>query len=111
MGLERRDLPAIIAGNDGAACSGTALFICCDLFGNVAGDGLCGNDGGGNMSVDPLFCSHDPDGTLDVSIQDRSPCAPSNATNCGLIGAGAVECKGVAVERHSWSDVKELYRR
>ena len=62
------------------------------------------------MSVDPLFCSQDPVRTLDVSIQDRSPCAPGSATNCGLIGAGDVECKGVAVERQTWSEVKGLYR-
>src|SRR5262249_33617076 len=68
----------IIAFNHGAACSGSGSFHCCDFFGNSEGNALCGTDGGGDFSVDPLFCGVDPARTENVFLQQGSPCAPGH---------------------------------
>jgi hypothetical protein len=65
---------------------------CCDLFGNYYGDGLCGDDLGGNFSQDPLFCDS-ANGVFTVSRD--SPCLPGNHPDgiaCGLIGALGQGC-------------------
>ena len=69
-------------------CSGaTPTVSCSDLWGNAGGDELCGTDGGGNFSADPLFC-----GTAErpYGLQEGSPCA----TGCGgeLVGALTPGC-------------------
>lgn len=81
----------IISGStvgQGIYCSGaTPTISCSDIWGNAGGDELCGTDGGGNFSADPLFC-----GTVErpYNLQDDSPCA----TGCGgeLVGALATGC-------------------
>jgi hypothetical protein len=78
------------------------------------GDALCGTDAGGNFSADPEFCSEDPASSLNVWLQQDSPCAPGNhpaGASCGLIGARAAGCGTVLVEQRTWSQVKSLYRR
>jgi hypothetical protein len=85
---------------------------CCDIFGNQS-DALCGTDGGGNFSFDPQFCAVDPVTTRLVTLQSDSPCAPGNhpdAFDCGLIGAGLVDCAAVAVELRTWTKIKSTYR-
>jgi hypothetical protein len=68
---------------------------CSNIFGNAGGDSLCGTDGGGNISADPLFCN--PLGSGIVTIFSTSPCAPAN-NSCGvLIGADSVACGGPMV--------------
>jgi len=78
-------------------CTGGAnpIVSCCNIYDNEGGDALCGTDGGGNISLDPLFCS--PPGSGVVTISSISPCAPAN-NGCGvLIGAESVGCGGPMV--------------
>jgi len=58
---------------------------CCDIYGNEGGDTPCGTDGGGNFTLEPLFC-----GAGDYLLQAGSPCA----TGCdgALIGAKPADC-------------------
>lgn len=106
----------ILTGNmGGSTCGGIpgATWTCSNLFANEAGDGPCGVDGGGNFSADPQFCAVDPATSLNVSLQQDSPCAPGNHPNgdtCDLIGSGAVACAAVAVRPMTWSGYKILYR-
>lgn len=103
----------IVAGTTaGATCAGSPSWMCCDLYGNVAGDAICGTDGGDNFSADPQFCVADPVTSLNVTIQSDSPCALGNHPNgasCGLIGTGPVGCGTVSVQQRTWSEVKSLY--
>jgi parallel beta-helix repeat protein len=62
----------------------------CDIYGNVGGNALCGTDGGGNISSDPLFC--DSLGNDSLYIRSDSPCAPGNHPSGELIGAWPVGC-------------------
>ncbi len=91
---------------------GTETWICCDLFANAAGDLLPGINGGGNIAMDPLFCSPDPVGSGDVTIRADSPCAPgtNQVPGCASIGAGAVGCTGRPVTAKTWGQVKGLFR-
>lgn len=82
--------------------SSTPSLECCDLYGNAAGDELCGTDLGGNFSLDPLLCA-------DYSLAEGSPCAPGQAGNCGLVGAFDVGC-GTALLPTTWGRVKNAYR-
>jgi len=69
----------------GIACSnGTPTILCSDVWGNAGGDDLCGVDGGGNISADPLFCAPGDD-----RLGAGSPCLDV----CGeAIGAYPVGC-------------------
>jgi predicted outer membrane repeat protein len=91
---------------------GIETWICCDLFGNSAGDTPPGINGGGNFALDPLFCSPDPVGSGDVTIRADSPCAPGThpVPGCASIGAGAVGCTGQPVTAKTWSQVKNAFR-
>ncbi len=91
---------------------GTETWICCDLFGNAAGDIPPGINGGGNIAQDPLFCAQDPVGSGDVTIRADSPCAPGSnqVPGCAVIGAGAIGCTGQPVTSKTWSQVKNLFR-
>ena len=106
---------SIIAWNEGAPCFGsTWQFECTNLFGNSAGDAICGTDLGGNFNADPEFCAPDPVAALNFSLRKSSPCAPGNhpsASDCGLIGARPVECEGTTVHPMTWSEVKAKFRR
>ncbi len=75
------------------ANGGQATLSCCDLYGNQGGDwvGELSNQFGvaGNFSSDPLFCDAE---SYDCSLQENSPCTPTNNPGCGLIGSGEVGC-------------------
>jgi predicted outer membrane repeat protein len=77
-------------GGVGLLCSDSnPTLICCNIYGNVGGDALCGIDGGGNISADPLFCDV---GSVDYTLDAQSPCLPEN-NSCGeLIGALGLGC-------------------
>jgi hypothetical protein len=100
----------IAFGLEGRAVScadGTSPTVtqCC-VFGNAAGDSLCGMYYD-NIFEDPLFCDREGD---DYTIEDVSPCAPGNNAYGVLIGAYGVGCGGTAVEPKSWSAIKAMYR-
>jgi hypothetical protein len=103
----------LIANNRGTAmrCWESQITVrCCDMFGNSAGDALCGEDLGGNFSQDPLFC--DLEGG-DYRLQEQSPCLPGHhpeGVNCGLIGVLDGGCDVTPIELSSWGRIKELYR-
>ncbi len=87
----------IIAGataGEGLWClSATPVVTCTDVWGNAGGDAVCGTDGGGNFSADPLFC-----GTAgsEYNLGAGSPCAagarPGAPCSGLLVGAGASGC-------------------
>jgi hypothetical protein len=86
----------IIAFNSCAALScaydAEVNVACCDLFGNRYGDLLCGDDLGGNIAADPLFCDAS---NGDFALDGQSPCLPGqhpDGDNCGLIGARGQGC-------------------
>lgn len=104
---------SIVAFNTGAACGGNAIYSCCDFFGNSLGDAVRGVDAGGNFSADPEFCATDAAGSLNVTLQQDSPCAPGNHPDgaaCGPIGEARVGCRLVTVRPASWTSVRLLYR-
>ncbi|MBM4131810.1 hypothetical protein FJ250_12420 [bacterium] len=73
--------------------SATPVVTCTDIWGNAGGNALCGTDGGGNFSANPLFC-----GTAgrEYNLAAGSPCAVGARPGapCGglLIGAKASGC-------------------
>lgn len=78
---------------------------CSDVWGNEGGDALCGTDGGGNFSLDPVFCVQ-VGGRVEAigAIATSSPCMPGNHPNgpaaCDgdLIGAVSTGCETGAGE-------------
>lgn len=89
-----------------ALCVSQAVLICCDIYGNAAGDGLGGgHDGGGNFSSDPLFCDLPAD---NVFLAADSPCLPA-FNSCGLlVGARSAGCGPVPVRKTTWGGLKAL---
>jgi predicted outer membrane repeat protein len=91
-------------------CGGTAspVFFRCVVFGNAAGDDLCGSVSD-TLHRDPLFC--DPAG-YDWSLCEDSACAPANNAWGELIGSHTVGCGacGTAVEPSTWGGIKALFR-
>ncbi len=90
----------IVATGEGVALDchqsgGTTLELECNDAWSANGrafDGSCSGAGGGNISLDPLFCDS---ANGDYSLSANSPCAPEHAPpGCGLIGALGVECDG-----------------
>lgn len=88
-------------------------FSCCNIFGNAGGDwidAIAGQyPGGGNLAVDPQFCSTTPDTDEYWALQADSPCTPDES-NCGLIGAWGTDCGTTATELMGWGNVKALFR-
>jgi len=89
---------SILSGSEngpGLTCNQDALPItsCSDVWGNALGNALCGIDGGGNFTANPLFC--DPV-MLDLGLRQGSPCL--DRPGCGLIGALPQSC-GPALSR------------
>jgi hypothetical protein len=81
------------------------LVTCCDVFGNES-DSICGQDGGGNIYVDPLFCDLS---TRSLYLQMNSPCAPAySPMECELIGALEPTCAS-AVTETTWGLIKHQY--
>jgi len=81
----------------------TPVVSCSDIFNNEGGDDLCGTDGGGNFSSDPLLCGvpvgHKA-GTNEFKLTSDSPCAPGNhpgICNDQLVGALGTGCGETAV--------------
>ena len=69
---------SIIAFNDpgkGIECldSTSPVISCTDVYGNAAGDQICGTDAGHNFHMDPLFCDMAQN---NFRIQMNSPCFP-----------------------------------
>ena len=77
------------AGGAAIACASGAdpVVSCCDIYNNSGGDMICGTDGGGNFSMDPLFCNA---AGGDLSLQDDSPCL--TGFGCGRVGALGQGC-------------------
>ncbi len=78
---------------------GSAMLLCCNLYGNVGGDWtgpVAAQEGiGGNISEDPAFCALLQG---DFAIDGASPCAAEN-NDCGeVIGALGVGCPQVEEE-------------
>jgi hypothetical protein len=80
--------------------SASPTFTCCDVWGNVGGDALCGVDGGGNFSLDPVFCVQVGAREEAIgAIAASSPCMPGNhpdgpaACDGDLIGAVESGCE------------------
>lgn len=121
---------SIIAFSEGGqpvSCEDTALieFICCDVYGNSAGDWVGCIEGldaaGGNISEDPLFCGleiSDPHVFGDrFTLSPESPCLPG-ARGCAVMGARGVEECGESpgnplmrsVQPTTWGRIKGNYR-
>lgn len=80
----------------------------CFVFGNAAGDSLCGGNYSDIVYDDPLLC--DLVGG-DVTLCADSPCLPG-VTWASLVGAEGEGCAacGSPVERRSWGRIKAGYR-
>lgn len=103
----------IIAWSTGAAVNSVLQTQCNNFWGNALGDSLRGAELGGNFSLDPLFCSVDSAGGYQPGLAANSPCAPGNhpdTESCGLIGTADVDCGPTAVNKRSWSNIKDLFR-
>lgn len=66
-----------------------------NFFGNAGGDWIGGaaptSPGETNRSLDPLFCTNAPEGTVSFNLQESSPCHPDS--NGGVtLGAWPVGC-------------------
>ena len=108
---------SIVAFNGGAG-----IFIegtpgcsaeCSDVYGNTGGDALPGGfvDGGGVISLDPLFCG--PPGSGEYRLASESPCLPNDDSDeimCPPMGALGAGCSAVSVESSSWGAIKGLFR-
>jgi len=109
--LEHCVVAAGLQGPGVASHYGYAVLSCCDLFGNEGGDwvGTIADQYGvdGNICADPLFC--DPQAG-DLRLDCRSPCAPENNFDCGLLGAWGVGCGATAAEARTWGGIKTLFR-
>lgn len=83
-------------------------FLHCLVYGNAAGDSLCGNRSE-NLFDDPLFCDFY---ALDYSVCSNSPCLPENNEWGILIGDRIMGCDAcnTAVEPMSWGAIKALFR-
>lgn len=110
---------SIISGSSyGVYGFGTNLSIGCnDLFNNGENYAILDFPDptglGGNISVDPQFCSIDPVAYNNYLLQSDSPCAPGNhpqGKDCGLIGCKPVGCGTTATERATWSNMKQLFK-
>lgn len=110
-GAEVRVEASILAfhqGDNPWFCTGAASFECVDTFGNGS-DALCGEDRGGNRSVDPQFCAYDPESAqVDLSLRSGSPLAGGGS--CSRVGALPVGCVLPGATRATWSQVKQVYR-
>lgn len=93
----------------GVYCVSTYVTVQCnDVWGNEVEFHLVHTDttGGGNISVDPLFC--DPDNG-DYTLAEDSPCREDGPVGCGLIGAFGVGCQQTPVVPMTWGRLKTVY--
>lgn len=107
----------IAYGTSGSAIgchAGDARLSCCNVYGNVGGEGcVSGCDGvDGNFSSCPSFCDAE---NGDFGLCDQSPCLPGNhpyGYPCGSVGAWGEACacgpsKSAAT---TWSAIKTIQR-
>jgi hypothetical protein len=104
---------SIFAFNRGKPVYHLVETRCSDFFGNTRGNDEWGVDGGGNFSLDPLFCLVDSTGVSTPWIQKQSPCAPGkhpDGVACGVIGAADPGCSQTPVVRETLGRVKQIFR-
>ncbi len=92
----------------GCGGGGDPTITHCAIYGNEAGDDLCGSPGE-NIFVDPRFCDM---GDNNLTLCANSVCLPeNNAWNeqVGDHGEGCVACDS-PVEATTWGAIKGLYR-
>ncbi|KPJ58855.1 MAG: hypothetical protein AMJ46_13450 [Latescibacteria bacterium DG_63] len=93
-------------GVPGIYCSASNPTLSnCDIYGNTGGNAICGTDGGGNISADPLFCDQNAG---NFYLNCTSPCV--NNPGYGLIGAFGIGCGPTAVTETTWGRIKVLFR-
>jgi hypothetical protein len=104
-----------IGGGMACATGPNPIVTCSDIFANVGGDAICGADGGGNFSLDPLFCDLQAG---DFGLYGWSPCIsvnhPTDFPCGGDIGAFGIGC-GFPTdvgepELRTWGRLKSYYR-
>lgn len=85
--IDRCIIASATAGQGMYCLAATPVVGCTDIWGNAGGDALCGTDGGGNFSADPLFCNT---AEKPWHIATDSPCADGNHPGglCGGIDLG-----------------------
>jgi hypothetical protein len=113
LSLERLIVAFNIDAALGADATSTVSVACCDIFGNLGGDGIPAGfvKKGTNLSVDPLFCG--AAGSDNYYLRSDSPCVPENQDfddYCMPMGARPAACGGVAVERTGWGSIKSIFR-
>jgi predicted outer membrane repeat protein len=105
-----RSIVASCEGAEPAYCGGTAVpvFFRCVVFGNAAGDSLCGSVSD-TLRRDPLFCDA---AALDWTLCEDSVCAGANNAWGELLGSKPVGCGscGSAVRPTTWGAIKAMYR-
>jgi len=105
-----RSIVASCEGAEPTYCAGTAVpvFFRCVVYGNAAGDSLCGSVSD-TLHRDPLFC--DAAGA-DWSLCEDSVCAGANNAWGELLGSKPVGCGacGTPVEATTWGAIKAMYR-
>ncbi len=92
---------SIVAFNQGRGIvvSGQSLpqITCTDIYGNSMGDWAFALDGmasmGGNLEVDPQFCSVQAGSESRFHLKSTSPLAQAGSP-CGTLGANPVSCTG-----------------
>jgi len=92
---------SIVAFNQGRGMvvSGQSIpqITCTDIYGNSMGDWAFLLEGmvsmGGNLSVDPQFCSVQPGSESRFHLKSTSPLAQAGSP-CGTLGANPVSCTG-----------------
>jgi hypothetical protein len=92
----------------GCAPGTSVSFNHCIVFGNRAGDELCGAVGE-TLRFDPLFCDVYQ---RDFTLCANSPCLPENnvwGEQVGRFGAGCGDCDS-PVRTKSWGSIKAMYR-
>ncbi len=107
-GRIEKSIVAFNEGVPGLLCAGGSVTVSCtNVFGN-GGEIPCGTDLGGNLAVDPGFCTFEPETrSFDLRLQRTSPLV--DAAGCGLIGAlGPGDCTTQA-RSITWSRLKQLY--
>jgi hypothetical protein len=93
------------------ACQGgteTPYIHHCFVYGNAAGDTLCGGNFSDIENLDPLFCDMAGE---DFTLRGDSPCLPGS-TWPSLVGAHGEGCpsSGIETEPTTWGTIKAMYR-